>query len=141
MAMTAKTLTARADNRSWEPVQLLGAGLSFYVISLAVYTGLRPDTALSVYNTHGISRVIAIGYVLAGVVIGLIAMASAVIRNSLRPMCHVAAYLLAYATLACFRIETTWVANIVSCLRFLAMSAVATGAWLYQMREECRAHQ
>lgn len=136
-----RALTATAERRHWEPTHLLGIGMSVYVISLALYSGLRPDGALSIHSTEGISRFIAAGYVIVGVAIGLICMAYVVIRDSLRPMAHIAAYLLAFATLALFRVETSWVANAVNCLRFLAMASVATGAWLHHVREACRAHQ
>lgn len=140
MAMTAKTTTRRLETR-WEPVHLLGIGLAVYVICMSLYWGMRPDTALSISSTEGISRAIAVGYLVVGVAIGMTCMGSAILFNSLRPMVHAAAYLLAYATLALFRDEPTWAANVANCGRFLAISAVAFGAWLYQIRESARAHQ
>lgn len=138
--MTMKTIPARADSRL-SPMHLLGIALSVYTISLALYRGLGRDSALSVYATHGAAQFIAAAFMLVGVAIGMIAMAYVILCDSLKPMVHLAAYLLAFATLALFRVETTLVANLCNALRFLAVAAVAASAWLYQHRERCRAHQ
>lgn len=122
-------------------MHLLGVALSVYTISLALSRGLSHDSALSVYNTDGIAQIIAAGYVVVGVAIGLTSMAYVIIRDSLKPMCHLGAYLLAFATLALFRVEANPMVNVFASLRFLAVAAVAVSAWLYQHRETCRAHQ
>ncbi|MGW3153667.1 hypothetical protein [Streptomyces sp. NPDC001089] len=140
MSMTAKPMTAH-DRHHWGPSHLLGIGLSVYTISLALYRGMSPENALSVTSTHGASRVLATVFLAAGVSIGLAGMAYVIIRGSLRPMCYIAAYVLAFATLALLRVESTFLANLANCCRYLAVSAVATGAWLSQMREVPRAHQ
>ncbi|MFV0135447.1 hypothetical protein ACLGIH_19885 [Streptomyces sp. HMX87] len=139
--MTMKAIPARAEPKRLTPMHLLGISLSAYTISLALYRGMSDDSALSVYNTHGVAQLIAVAFVVAGVAIGLVAMAYVIIRNSLRPMCYLAAYILAFASLALFRIEENAAVNLLNSLRFLTISVVAASAWLYQHRETCRAHQ
>ncbi len=134
-------MNIRSERSNWSPVHLLGIGLSVYVISLAMYRGMGRESALSVTATHGAAHVVAIGYMVAGVSIGLVSMAYVVIRDSLRPMVHIAAFLLAFATMALFRVEQNIAANIFNCARYLAVASVAAGAWLYQMRETCDAYQ
>lgn len=142
MTTPAKTLPIQTERRShWEPAHLLGIGLSVYVISLALYRGMGRESALSVTATHGAAQIIAICLMVAGVGIGLISMAYVIIRDSLRPMAHLAAFLLAFATMALFRVESNYAANVFNAVRYLAVASVAAGAWLYQMREATRAHQ
>ncbi|MGW3860251.1 hypothetical protein ACWEDZ_02035 [Streptomyces sp. NPDC005047] len=135
-------MTARIDvSGTYTPAHLLGIALSAYTISLALYRGMSHEGALSVTATHGAAQVIAICFLVVGVSIGLISMAYVVIRDSLRPMAHLAAYLLAFATLALLRAEPNFLVNLVNSTRFLAIATVAFAAWLYQHRETCRAHQ
>ncbi|WP_274032465.1 hypothetical protein [Streptomyces sp. MMBL 11-1] len=136
----AKTI-ALSDRSHWEPAHILGIGLSAYVISLALYRGMGREGALSITATHGAAQIIAIGLTVTGVCLGLTAMAYVVIRDSLRPMAYIAAYILIFATMALLRVETTFAANFTNALRYLAVAAVATAAWLYEVRETSRAHQ
>ncbi|MEV7902215.1 hypothetical protein [Streptomyces anulatus] len=140
MTTSAKTI-AVSDRSPWEPAHILGIGLSVYVISLALYRGMSREGALSITATHGAAQIIAIGLMVTGVGIGLTAMAYVVIRDSLLPMAYLAAYILTFATMALLRVESTFAANLFNSLRYLAVASVATGAWLYEVREARRAHQ
>ncbi|MFE4527058.1 hypothetical protein ACFRMO_07655 [Streptomyces anulatus] len=141
MTTSAAKTIALSDRSHWEPTHILGIGLSVYVISLALYRGMGREGALSISATHGAAQVIAIGLAVAGVCLGLTAMAYVVIRDSLRPMVYVAAYILIPATMALLRVEHSVAANAANALRYLAIALVATGAWLYEVREARRAHQ
>ncbi|MFF8283382.1 hypothetical protein ACF06W_11735 [Streptomyces albus] len=86
-------------------------------------------------STNGVTGVIALSYVLAGVALGTGAFFYILRKEDLAPLRFVAAYLLAFASLAWFRHEVSLVTNLANSLRYVSISLVAAGAWLYQIRE------
>lgn len=139
--MTMRVIPARPESTRLTPMHLLGISLSVYTISLALFRGMSDDGAMSLYATRGVAQVIAVVFVLAGVCVGLLSMAYVIIRDSLRPLCYLAAYILAFASLALFRVEENAAVNVLNSLRYTTVAAVAMSAWLYHHRETCRAHQ
>ncbi|MFF1693177.1 hypothetical protein ACFVXC_06045 [Streptomyces sp. NPDC058257] len=113
---------------------MVGLGISLYTVALAIGRGLGRDGAFSAIHTDGASEFIAVCYVVIGVALGAGSCVYVWLRHDLAPMRYIAAYLLAFASLAWFREEPSIVTNVANCLRYLSISVVASGAWLYQLR-------